>query len=167
MGARRCLEDSSGMRITHKVDYAVRAVVALARIEKEHPGVPVKGERLATGEAIPRKFLDDILRLLRNAQLVRSHRGPEGGWTLARPPEQITVAEIIRVLEGPLASVRGIRPHELPADGVAEPFVSLWIAVRVALRSVLEHVTVADLAAGKLPREVAALLKAPDAWIAH
>lgn len=152
------------MRITHKVDYGVRALVALARSEAARPGVPVKRELLATEEAIPGKFLDDILRLLRNNEIVRSHRGPDGGWTLARPAKEISVADVIRVLEGPLASVRGIRPHELPADGVQEPFVSLWVAVRVSLRSVLEAVTLADLAAGKLPKSVQKLVAADDAW---
>jgi Rrf2 family protein len=154
------------VRITHKADYGVRAVVALARALDENPGSPVTRERLATAESIPGKFLDDILRSLRNNGLVRSHRGPEGGWTLARPATEITVADIIRALEGPLASVRGIRPHELGDDGVAEPFVSLWVAVRVALRSVLETVTVADLVAGELPPDVAALLDEPEAWTA-
>ena len=87
--------------------------------------------------------------------------GPDGGWTLGRPATDITVADVIRVLEGPLASVRGIRPHELADDGVQEPFVSLWVAVRVSLRSVLEEVTLADLAAGKLPKKVAKLLDDP------
>lgn len=152
------------MRITHKVDYGVRALVALARAEAEAPGVPTKRDRIATQEGIPGKFLDDILRLLRNQQLVRSHRGPDGGWTLGRKAADITVADIIRVLEGPLASVRGIRPHELPDHGVQEPFVSLWVATRVALRSVLETVTLADLADGRLPKSVGKLLDAPDAW---
>ena len=154
------------MRISHKVDYGVRALVALARAEGEQPGVPTKRELLATREGIPGKFLDDILRLLRNSGLVRSHRGPDGGWTLGRPATEITVADVIRVLEGPLASVRGIRPHELADDGVQEPFVSLWVAVRVALRSVLEEVTIADLASGKLPKKVAKLLDTPGAWTA-
>jgi DNA-binding IscR family transcriptional regulator len=95
---------------------------------------------------------------------VRSHRGPEGGWTLGRKPAEISVADIIRVLEGPLASVRGIRPHELPDHGVEEPFVSLWVATRVALRSVLEVVTLADLSTGKLPKSVQKLLASPEAW---
>lgn len=155
------------MRITHKVDYAVRACVALTRMLADDPGAPVKRDRLAEAESIPGKFLDDILRQLRNAHLLRSHRGPDGGWTLAVPPEDITVADIIRVLEGPLASVRGIRPHELGDDGVSEPFVSLWIAVRVSLRSVLEGVTLADLAAGTLPGPVARLARASDAWESH
>jgi Rrf2 family protein len=152
------------VRITHKVDYGVRALVALARSDAERPGVPVKRDRLATEEGIPGKFLDDILRLLRNAGLVRSHRGPDGGWTLGRPAKQISVADVIRVLEGPLASVRGIRPHELPEHGGEEPFVSLWVAVRVSLRNVLEKVSLADLADNKLPRSVEKLLTADGAW---
>lgn len=163
-GARRVLEDSDIVRITHKVDYGVRAVVALARLSAGQGKVPLKREALAVREDIPAKFLDDILRSLRNAGLVRSHRGPEGGWTLARDPADITVADIIRALEGPLASVRGIRPNELPDHGVQEPFVSLWVSVRAALRSVLEEVTVADLAAGRLPADVVALVDAPGAW---
>ena len=158
------MRDSRRMRITHKVDYGVRAMVALARAEGTAAGVPIKREHLSTQEGLPGKFLDDILRLLRNAGLVRSHRGPDGGWTLGRPATEISVADVIRVLEGPLASVRGIRPDELAADGVAEPMVSLWVAVRVSLRSVLEEVTLADLARGKLPKKVAKLLDAPDAW---
>jgi Rrf2 family protein len=152
------------VRITHKVDYGVRAVVALARLPAGQGSVPLKREALAVQEDIPAKFLDDILRSLRNAGLVRSHRGPEGGWTLGRDPADITVADIIRALEGPLASVRGIRPNELPDHGVQEPFVSLWVSVRAALRSVLEEVTAADLAAGRLPPDVTALVDAPGAW---
>lgn len=152
------------MRITHKVDYAVRTVVAIARSEAENPGKAVKTDFLATSEDIPASFLQDILRILGNHQILRSTRGPDGGWNLARPADQITVAEIIRHLEGPMASVRGIRPHELPDHGGEEPFVSLWVAVRAALRSVLDHVTVAELAAGKLPRSVAKLVEDPDAW---
>jgi Rrf2 family protein len=152
------------MRISHKVDYGVRAAVALARAAEASPGVPVKREALAAQESIPGKFLDDILRVLRNAGLVRSHRGPEGGWTLGRPAAEITVADVIRVLEGPLASVRGLRPDQLPEDGVPEPMVSLWVAVRSSLRSVLEAVTLADLADGRLPKRVQKLVDAPGAW---
>lgn len=152
------------MRITHKVDYAVRTVVAIARTEADQPGRPVKKEHLAESEAVPPSFLQDILRVLANQGVLRSTRGPEGGWNLARPADQITVAEIIRDLEGPLASVRGIRPHELPDHGGTEPFVSLWVAVRAALRSVLDHVTIADLAAGSLPDNVATMLDQDEAW---
>lgn len=155
------------MRITHKVDYAVRAMTALARHDVAAPGIPVKRELLADEEAIPPAFLDDILRSLRNGGLAQSQRGAEGGWRLARPADDISVAEIIRTVEGPLAAVRGIRPHELAADGVPPTFVDLWVATRVALRSVLDVVTVADLARDKLPAKVRKLLDDPEAWSAR
>lgn len=152
------------MRITHKVDYAVRTVTAVARSEAERPERAVKADALAEAERVPPSFLQDILRTLGTHEVLRSTRGPEGGWNLARPAEQISVAEIIRALEGPLASVRGIRPHDLPDHGGHEPFVSLWVAVRAALRSVLDHVSVADLAAGRLPPELDVLLAGEGAW---
>jgi Rrf2 family protein len=152
------------MRITHKVDYGIRVMTSLAVLGAELPGKPISRATLAERDSIPSGFIDDILRLLRNGQLVRSYRGAEGGWTLARPAASISVADVIRVLEGPIASVRGLRPHELPDQGVAEPFVTLWIALRASMRSVLEHVTIADLASGKLPAKVAKLAQSPDAW---
>ena len=155
------------MRVTHKVDYAVRAMTALAAADADAPGVPVKRETLADRESIPPAFLDDILRALRNGGLAASQRGAEGGWRLARPGNEITVGMIIRAVEGPLAAVRGIRPHELAAQGVPEQFVGLWVATRVALRSVLDVVTLADLATGKLPDAVCALLEDPEAWSAR
>jgi Rrf2 family protein len=155
------------MRITHKVDYAVRAMTALARHDADAPGTPVKRELLAEEESIPPAFLDDILRGLRNGGLAQSQRGADGGWRLARPAADISVAEIIRAVEGPLAAVRGIRPHELAADGVPATFVELWVATRVALRSVLDVVTVADLAKDKLPPKVRKLLDDPEAWSAR
>jgi Rrf2 family protein len=155
------------MRVTHKVDYGIRVTTALAVNESTAPGTSMTGMALAEQEGLPRGFLDDILRLLRNGGIVHSQRGPDGGWSLARPAASVTVADVIRALEGPLASVRGIRPHELADHGGAEPFVSLWVAVRVSLRSVLEAVTLADLASGTLPRRVRALLDQPGAWDAH
>ena len=152
------------MRITHKVDYAVRAMTALARHDAARPGTPTKREVLADEESIPPAFLDDILRSLRNGRLAQSQRGAEGGWRLARPAKEISVADIIRAVEGPLAAVRGRRPNELPDEGVPAPFVELWVATRVALRSVLEEVTIAHLATGRLPAKVRRLLDAPDAW---
>lgn len=153
--------------MTHKVDYAVRAMTALAAGDAEAPGVPIKRDTLATQEGIPPAFLDDILRALRNGGLAASQRGTEGGWRLARPADEITVAMVIRAVEGPLAAVRGLRPHELAADGVAQVYVELWVATRVALRSVLDRVTLADLAARTLPDDVRALLDADDAWSAR
>ena len=155
------------MRVSHKVDYGVRVMTSLAIAGREAPGRPVSRAALAAKDDLPPGFLDDILRLLRNGDLLRSQRGGDGGWVLARPPKEITVADVIRVLEGPLASVRGVRPHELAAAGGDEPFVSLWIAVRAALRSVLEHVTLEDLAKGRLPPRVARMAAVPDAWDAH
>jgi len=149
------------MRISAKVDYAVRAAIELA----------VAGERLTKAEAIaraqdiPPKFLENILGDLRQGGLVRSQRGTEGGYRLARPPEEITVADVIRVVEGPMASVRGGRPEDVEYAGHAEALRSVWIAVRSALRQVNEHVTLADLASGRLPREVEALTRVQDAWV--
>ncbi|MGH9134053.1 MAG: RrF2 family transcriptional regulator, partial [Ilumatobacteraceae bacterium] len=114
------------MRITHKVDYGVRVITTLAILGAESPGRPVSRAVLAAAEDVPHGFLDDILRLMRHDGLLRSQRGGEGGWLLARPAESITVADVIRSLEGPLASVRGVRPHELAGAGGREPFVSLW-----------------------------------------
>ena len=154
------------VRISHKVAHAVRVTTPLARLTAAEPGKVVAGHVLAETDDLPPGFLHDILRALRAGGLLRSQRGPEGGWNLGRPAEEITVADILRTLEGPLASVRGIRPHELPEHGVERPFVELWVAVRMALRDVLEHVTVADLASGRLPPEVTARLAEPGAWTA-
>ena len=155
------------MRITHKVDYGVRVMATIAEQQRLEPGRPVTRTVLAERNDVPPGFLFDILRQLRNGELVRSVRGGDGGWLLARPADSITVADVIRALDGPLASVRGVRPHELQAEGGHEPFISMWIAVRWALRSVLEHVTIADLASGTLPDEIAELAAQPDAWDPH
>ncbi|MGH9177892.1 MAG: Rrf2 family transcriptional regulator [Acidimicrobiales bacterium] len=152
------------MRISHKVDYGVRAMVALARAATEDAETPVPRDTLAARNGIPPKFLDDILRELRTAGLARSRRGSVGGWTLGRPAGEITVADVVRALDGPLASVRGIRPHHLAGAGVEPALVTLWVAVRSALRSVLEVVTVADLAAGTLPDSIQEWAAGPGAW---
>jgi Rrf2 family protein len=152
------------VRITAKADYAVRAMAELAAAE---PGHPVKAEALAASQDIPRNFLDNILGELRAAGLVRTLRGPEGGSMLGRPPAEITVAEVLRVVEGPLAAVRGVRPESLEYPGAATRLPEVWIAVRANLRAVLERVTLADLAAGKLPTDIGRLAKNPDAWLPH
>lgn len=152
------------MRISHKVDYGVRAMVALARAAEAGGDAPVARDTLATQNGIPPKFLDDILRELRTAGLARSRRGSVGGWALARPAVEITIADVVRAIDGPLASVRGIRPHQLGQEGVEEPLVELWVAVRAALRSVLEEVTVANVATGDLPASIRAWLERPGAW---
>lgn len=152
------------MRISHKVDYGVRVMTVLAEVAVEAPGRPISSAALAERDGLPPGFLDDILRLLRNGGLLRSQRGGDGGWLLAKPAKDITVADVIRAVDGPLASVRGVRPHELADAGEREPFVSLWVAVRASLRSVLEHVTLADLAAGTLPKRIKAMAEKPDSW---
>ena len=148
------------MRISAKSDYAVRAATELAAAD----GGPVKGEALASAQDIPQKFLENILGDLRQAGIVRSQRGAEGGYWLARPAPEITVADIIRAVDGPLASVRGQRPEDVGYDGLAKPLQTVWIAVRASVRSVTEHVTLADLASGELPPEVEGLTRDPDAW---
>ncbi len=150
------------MRVSAKADYAVRAAVELATAEA---GAPVKADVLAGNQAIPQKFLENILTELRHAGLVASRRGQEGGYWLARPAADITVADVIRAVEGPLASVRGEAPERLEYQGAAEPLQQVWIALRTALRSVVEEVTIADVAAGALPAAVATMAENPDSWI--
>jgi Rrf2 family protein len=151
------------MRVSAKVDYAVRAAVELAAAGEG----PVKGEQVAHAQDIPLKFLENILGELRHAGLVRSQRGTEGGYWLGRPSDEITVADVIRAVEGPLASVRGERPESLRYPGSAEPLGKLWIAVRANLREVLEKVTLADLAAGELPKPIDEITRDPAAWVPH
>jgi Rrf2 family protein len=151
------------MRISAKVDYAVRAAIELAAAADEER--PVKAEAISRAQEIPPKFLENILNDMRHGGLVRSQRGSEGGYRLARPAAEITVADVIRVVEGPMASVRGGRPEDVGYAGSAEPLQRVWIAVRSALREVCEHVTLADLAGGKLPASVERFVRAPDAWV--
>ncbi len=151
------------MRVSAKADYAVRAAVELAAAG---PG-PVKGDRIAEAQGIPPKFLENILAELRHAGIVQSQRGAEGGYWLARPADRVTVADVIRAVDGPLANVRGARPESVQYPGPASHLLEVWIAVRVSLRSVLERVTLADLVAGTLPSAVRALTDAPDAWVSH
>jgi Rrf2 family protein len=150
------------MRISAKADYAVRAMVELAATQEEKP---IKAERIATAQDIPLNFLENILGELRHAGLVRSHRGAEGGFRLAKDASAVTVADIIRAVEGPLASVRGAPPEESQYNGASESLPRVWIAVRAALRGVVEEVTVADIACGKLPRSVDKLAGDPEAWV--
>jgi Rrf2 family protein len=150
------------VRISAKVDYAVRAAVELAAAPDEKP---VKAERIATAQEIPLNFLENILGELRHAGIVRSHRGAEGGFRLARPANELTVADIIRAVEGPLASVRGGPPEEASYPGAAVALPRVWIAVRQSLRKVAEHVSVADIAAGQLPKAIDRLAEDPEAWV--
>jgi Rrf2 family protein len=149
------------VRISAKADYAIRAAVELAAAGDD---APVKGDRIAVAQAIPPNFLENILADLRNNGLIQSRRGAEGGYWLARPAEEISLAEVIRAVEGPLANVRGVRPEAVQFDGSAEPLRDVWVAVRASLRSVLEQTTLADVARGELPEHVRALAADPDAW---
>ena len=149
------------MRVSAKADYAVRASVELAMAA----GATVKGERLASAQDIPLKFLENIMLELRHAGLVTSQRGPDGGYRLARAPETINVAEVMRAVEGPLAAVRGQRPEDASYAGSAVPLQRVWIALRASLRTVLEDVTLADLVSGELPEAVERLAGGEDAWV--
>jgi len=126
---------------------------------------PVKGEALAQAQDIPLKFLENILGELKHAGMVRSQRGAEGGYWLARPADEITIADVIRAVEGPLATVRGSSPETLKFTGRAQPLGQVWVAVRANLRQVLETVTLADVASGDLPGIVAEITSDPEAWL--
>jgi Rrf2 family protein len=153
------------VRVSAKVDYAVRASIELAAAQRrEGAERPVKAEALARAQEIPLKFLENILQGLRQAGIVESRRGPEGGHLLARPAAQISIADVIRAIDGPLAGVGGRRPDELEFTGSAVPMQEIWIAVRSTLRNLLEEVSLADVAAGALPDHVAALTADPRAW---
>lgn len=149
------------MRVTAKADYAVRATVELATSSQE---APRKVDEIAQAQGIPVSFLENILTQLRSSGIVRSQRGPEGGYWLTRPATEVTLAEVIRAVEGPLVGVRGQSPEEIDYGGSAKSLQQVWIALRANLRKVLERVTVADVAAGKLPRDVLALTREEDAW---
>jgi Rrf2 family protein len=151
------------MHVSAKSDYAVRAAIELAAAADG----PVKGERIAEAQQIPIKFLENILSDLRHAGYVQSQRGAEGGYWLAAPADTITLADIIRAVDGPLANVRGARPESVAYTGSASHLVDVWIAVRVALRGVLERVTLADLVAGTLPDGVRELIGDADAWVSR
>jgi Rrf2 family protein len=152
------------MHVTAKADYAVRATIELAGSSQQSPR---KVDEVARAQSIPVSFLENILTQLRSAGVVRSQRGPEGGYWLARSPEELTLADVIRAVEGPLVGVRGQRPEEVEYAGSAESLTKVWVAVRANLRNVLENVTVADVAAGRLPRDVLALTRAEEAWEAR
>ena len=149
------------MHVTAKADYAVRAVIELAGSGQ---GSPRKVDEVAQAQGIPVSFLENILTQLRSSGIVRSQRGPEGGYWLAQPPEQVNLAQVIRAVEGPLVGVRGQRPEEVEYTGSAESLQQVWIALRPNLRKVLEHVTVDQVAAGKLPSELLALTREEEAW---
>jgi Rrf2 family protein len=148
------------VHVSAKGDYAVRAAVHLASVSEG----PTTAESIAVAQGISPKFLEAILGTLRAGGLVRSQRGVHGGYWLSRPADAITVADVLRAVDGPLASVRGMRPEEVSYEGAAEPLQQVWVAVRASIRDVLEQVTLADLATGRLPAEVTSRTARPDAW---
>jgi Rrf2 family protein len=161
------LENQSGhcimadMRLSARADYALRAAIELAASSDGH----VTADQLARAQQIPGKFLETILTQLRRAGLVRSQRGPEGGFWLARPSDEIALADIIRAIDGQLLGVRGERPENVTYPGVAEPLQQVWIALRANERAVLELVTLADIVSGNLPEVVRHLTDNPKAWV--
>ena len=148
------------MRTTAKADYAVRAAVELAAA-----GDMVTAEQVARAQGIPANFLENILGDLRRGGIVESRRGQQGGYVLARPAEAISVADVIRAVEGPLANVRGLPPEDLEYEGSAARLRDVWVALRASVRAVLEQVTLAELARGELPESVEALTREADAWV--
>ena len=148
------------MHIPAKIDYAMRALLELASGSQ-----PATAESIAAGQHLPTKFLSAILGDLRKAGLITSRRGIEGGYRLARPASEITVADVMRAIDGPLAEVRGLRPEMTTYEGAAERLQDVWIATRASLRSVLENVTIDHIIADKLPKHVAKMVADPDAWL--
>jgi Rrf2 family protein len=149
-----------GMQISARADYAVRALLALAADESESATAQVLADR----QSLPRKFLEAILSDLRRGGLVRSQRGAEGGYRLARPATEISVGDVLRAVDGPLAGVRGERPETASYDGAAEHLQTVWVALRAAVRSVLDEVSLADVLAAKFPAHVQELVDSPGAW---
>jgi Rrf2 family protein len=155
MGVRQ----NGSVQIPAKADYAIRALLTLAESERS-----ISAEHLAQIQGLPPKFLGSILSELRRGEIVASQRGAEGGFRLAKPADQIAIADVLRVLGGPMAGVRGMRPETLDYEGPAANLRDVWVAVRASLRAVLEHVTIADVVSGHLPKVVTDLTSDPDAW---
>lgn len=149
------------MRISAKADYAVRASIELAAVTD---GAPVSAEALASAQDVPHRFLEAILRDLRRDGIVASRRGVGGGYVLARPAERVTVADVVRAVDGPLVYVRDQRPSDLDYSGSAASLLHVWVALRANVRAVLAQVTLADLAAGAVPEELRRLVDDEEAW---
>src|SRR3954449_11425760 len=151
------------MRVSAKADYAVRAAAELAAAGEG----PVKGEKLAEAQEIPLQFLEHILLELKHHGIVRARRGAKGGYWLARPAEEVTIADVVRAVEGPIADVQSTPPEAIEYRGNSEHLREVWVAVRASLRAVLEETTLADLVSGELPSVVSELAATPDAWVAR
>jgi Rrf2 family protein len=149
------------VQISARADYAVRALLCMAA----HEPALVNAETIVTEQGLPRKFIESILGQLRRAGLVRAQRGASGGYLLTAPAAEITIGAILRAVDGPLAEVRGLRPHETTYTGAAEHLPEVWVATRASLRQVLDETSLAQVLTGKLPRQVVKLNRAPDAWL--
>lgn len=152
------------MHVSSRADYGVRALLELAALHAVDPDALMRGEEIAGAQCIPAKFLEGIMRQLRLAGLIVARRGAEGGYRLARKPDDIAVADVIRALDGPLADVHGTPPEGAEYEGASEHLREVWVAVRAALRQVLERVSLQDVLEGRFPRDVRRLLEQPDAW---
>lgn len=152
------------MRVSTKSDYALRALIEIARRDD---GRPVSAEELGRTQEIPRNFLQAILADLRRADIVVSQRGQSGGWRMAKKPADVSVADVIRAVDGPLVSVYGVRPESVTYSGSAEVLQKVWIAARHSLRSVFENVSMADLAESSLSTAIEELTHDQDAWQPH
>src|ERR1700760_212005 len=149
------------MRLSARADYALRAAIELASATDSH----VTADKIARSQQIPGRFLETILPQLRRAGLIRSQRGPEGGFWLARPANEISLADIIRAIDGPLLGVRGERPENVTYPGAAEPLQSVWIALRANERAILDEVTLEHIVTGELPLSIRSLTDDPKAWV--
>jgi len=147
------------MRVSAKADYAVRAAVELAT---QPPDVPVRADQIAVSQDIPLRFLENILHEMRNNDLVESQLGADAGYWLTKPAAEITIADVMRSVEGPIGAVRGENPHEVPYRGSAKPLQDVWLALRANVGAVLEKVTLADVVAGALPAPVRELSAQPE-----
>jgi len=151
------------MHLTATADYAIRAAIEIAAADPKH----ITAEKIAKEQRIPLKFIENILATLKRSGIVIARRGVDGGYWLAKPASHITLAEVIRAVEGPLANVRGVRPEQVKYSGAARPLRDVWIAVRVNLRDVLEGVTLEHVVSAKLPPTVARLTRRSEAWLSH
>ena len=149
------------MRLSAKTDYALRACTEIAA---RNGGKPASADEISARQDIPAHFLKDLLPELGRAGILESRRGRAGGWSLSRPADQVSVADVIRAIDGPLASIDGVQPQDLHYRGSARPYREVWVAVRSSLRSLLESVTIADVAAGELPELITTAADQPDAW---
>ncbi|WP_333742317.1 RrF2 family transcriptional regulator [Pedococcus sp. 5OH_020] len=160
------MRDNAPVDISARTEYAVRAMLILAEAATTGAG-PVSVETLAFRQTLPRKFLEAIAADLKTAGLVKSTRGARGGYSLTREARDISLGDVFRAVDGPLAEVRGLRPHETQYEGVAEHLPTVWVAVRASLRAVLDETSLADVLGGQLPRRVAEMAADPDAWVSR